>query len=125
MSVTKAKMQKLRGEIAFMKENYPGLKPNFSAMSKEIGISRQTIAKVWKDPTSPSKPRQKRKSKFDPYYQEIREKFEIQSTTIKAVFQYMKARYPEVFTSYDSFKSYVRANKLTEVREEYLKSHVR
>lgn len=37
----------------------------------------------------------------------------------------MKARYPEVFTSYDSFKSYVRANKLTEVREEYLKSHVR
>lgn len=28
MSVTKAKMQKLRGEIAFMKENYPGLKRN-------------------------------------------------------------------------------------------------
>ena len=125
MSVTKAKMQKLRGEIAFMKENYPELKPNFSAMAKEIGVSRQTIAKVWKDPTPPSKPRQKRKSKFDPYYQEIREKFEIQSTTIKAVFQYMKARYPEVFTSYDSFKSYVRANKLTEVREEFLKSHVR
>lgn len=125
MSVTSSKMNRLKGEMLLMQENEPGLKPNFSAMARETGISRQTIAKIWKDPVAPKTPRQKRKSKFDPYYQEIREKFETSTPTVKAVFKYMQAKYPDTFTSYNSFKHYVRSNGLKDARKEFLMAHVR
>lgn len=126
MSTTRSKLNRLRGELLLMKEHSPGLKPNFSALARETGISRQTIAKIWKDPLAPKKPRQKRKSKFDPYYEEIRKKFETTPTTIMGAFKYFQQRDTEdVFTNYDSFKSYVKANKLTEARQEFMKAHVR
>lgn len=117
MSVSRSQLNKLRGEFLLMKENDPGLKPNFSALARETGISRQTIAKIWNDPIAPSKPRQKRKSKFDPYYEAIRDKFENNAVTMMGIFKYFQAKYPEVFTSYNSFKSYVHANKLLEARQ--------
>lgn len=77
-------------------------------------------------PVFQSKPRQKKRSKFDPYYPEIREKFENTPTTIMAVFKYFQLKYPgDVFRSYESFKSYVKANKLTELRKELMKPHLR
>lgn len=127
MGVTHARMMKLRGDLMFMKENSPGIKPNFSRLARETGISRQTIAKVWADPVAPSKPRQKKKSKFDPYYEEIRDKFVQNAVTIQAVFKYFQSRYADqnVFTSYNSFKSYVKANRLTEARGVSVKPRVR
>ncbi len=125
MSISRSRINKLRGEIILMQENDPGLKPNFSALARETGISRQTIAKIWKEPLAPAKPRQKRKSKFDPYFDIIKSKFENGPVTIRAVFQYMKGKEPSVFTSYNSFKAYVRANKLSDSRADFLKAHVR
>lgn len=119
-------MNKLKGEIHFLKENFPDIKPNFSELARETGVSRQTVAKYWRAPVFQSKPRQKKRSKFDPYYPEIREKFENTPTTIMAVFKYFQLKYPgDVFRSYESFKSYVKANRLTELRKELMKPHLR
>lgn len=126
MSITHARLNKVRGDIHFLKQTSPGLKPNFSQMARETGVSRQTIAKLWKEDGSEPKPRQKKPSQFDPYYSEIRSKFEQSAATIKAIFKYFQMKYPDsVFKSYDSFKSYVKANHLTEVRQTNLKAHVR
>lgn len=126
MSISQARMNKLKGEIHFLKENFPDIKPNFSELARETGVSRQTVAKYWRAPVFQSKPRQKKRSKFDPYYPEIREKFENTPTTIMAVFKYFQLKYPgDVFRSYESFKSYVKANKLTELRKELMKPHLR
>lgn len=127
MSVTRAGILKLKGDLMLMQEMSPGIKPNFSKLERETGISRQTIAKIWNDPAAPPKPRQKRKSKFDPYYDEIREKFQYNSPTVKAVYMFFKGKYQEagIFNSYNSFKAYVRANKLTESAEAARKAHLR
>ena len=126
MSKSKAQMNRIRGEIIQMKENCMGLKPNFSAVGRQLGITRQTAAKLWNDPVAPSKPRQKKKSKFDPYYNEIREMFESNSTaTIKAIYKFFENKYPAVFTSYNSFKAYIRANKLKDAAEQNRLVHIR
>lgn len=46
MSKSKAQMNRIRGEIIQMKENCMGLKPNFSAVGRQLGITRQTAAKL-------------------------------------------------------------------------------
>lgn len=127
MALTYAKKMKLKGELMLMKEESPGLKPNFSALARENGICRQTIARMWNELDKPPKPRQKKKSQFDPYYEEIYGKFEQNAATIKAVFKFFQNKYgcDDVFRSYDSFKSYVKANDLTNVRGQFLKSRVR
>lgn len=127
MALSYAKRMKLKGELRLMKEISPGLKPNFSALARESGISRQTIARMWNEPDKSDRSRQKKKSQFDPYYPEIYQKFEQNAATIKAVFKYFQNKYGTdgPFRSYDSFKSYVKANELTKARGEYMKSHVR
>lgn len=102
----------LKNILIEMKTNSPGLKPNFNALSRETGVSRQTISRLWKNPDVPAAKRRKRKSKFDPYRQEISDEFEKDSATIRAVFSEFQEKYPEVFTSYSSFKNYVRTNQL-------------
>ena len=42
-----------------MKEESPGLKPNFSALARELGLSRQTVSKLWKEADQSPKPRKK------------------------------------------------------------------
>lgn len=85
---------------------------------------RLTIAKIWKNPGLPRKLRQKRESKFVPYFEDIKTKFENNSVTVKDVFKYFQSKDPDVFTSHNLFKEYVRTNKLTGARTEFLKVHV-
>lgn len=126
MSITQARLNKVKGDIYFMKQNSPGIKPNFSRMAKETGVSRQTLSRLWKDDEALMRPRQKKSSQFDPYYSEIRQKFEENTTTIKAIFKYFQLKYPgSAFKSYDSFKHYVKANRFTELRQNRLQAHVR
>lgn len=122
VSITNARMMKLKGELSLMKEVDPDIKPNFSQLARETGVSRQTIARIWAAPLAPARPRQKKKSQFDPYYDEIRNKFEQNATTIQAIFKYFQSKYGsnDVFRSYDSFKSYVKANKLNQARSSAL-----
>lgn len=124
MSLAYARKAKIKGDFLLMKEESPGLKPNFSALVRELGLSRQTVSKLWKEADQSPKPR---KSKFDPYYSEIYAKFEQNATTIRAVFMYFQNKYGEdsAFSNYDSFKSYVKKHNLNKVRGEYLKVHVR
>lgn len=112
MNSKHSKIAQLRDEFLYMQINSPGLKPNFSAVSRETGISRKTINKLWNNPNPPVKIRQKRKSKFDPFREEISEHFKTGSPTIKSAYLELQERYPEVFTSYSSFKNYVRTNHL-------------
>lgn len=59
MSITQARLNKVKGDIYFMKQNSPGIKPNFSRMAKETGVSRQTLSRLWKDDEALMRPRQK------------------------------------------------------------------
>lgn len=98
------------------------IKPNFAAVARMTGMHRQTVAKIWKEmncpeEAEPPKERKKRKSKFDPYRNEIVEQVNQPAFTLKAVFKYFQDVHgSDVFNSYDSFKSYVRTNSLMEYR---------
>jgi transposase len=79
--------------------------PNFSALARRIGVDRHTLSDHWRNgyPTyDPSKPR---KSKFDGYTAEISDAY-TKTSCVMAVFQYMRNKYPQVFTSYTAFKSF-------------------
>lgn len=126
MSIITEKIRRIQRKVKFMKEIDPDSRPNFSALARETGISRQTIARIWKQSDEPKTPRRSRRSKFDPYQDEIRRKFEEAPRTIKSVFKYLQARHPgTVFNSYNSFKSYVKKHELTKARQEYLKARPR
>lgn len=112
MSISKRNLMKMKNEFIHMQEVSPGIKPNFSYLARQYGLSRQTISKYWKDPMAKPKPRKKRTSKFDPYSEQIREKFQYGDVSIQSVFKYFQMKYPDVFTQYNSFKSYVRTHQL-------------
>lgn len=105
-------------------------KPNFSQLAKELGCSRNTVAKHWHDiinGTPPKIPTKRhRRSKFDPYLDEIKHKFETTTSSGKALFKYLENKYgKEIFNSYNSFKYFLKARGLHELRKQAQKAHVR
>ena len=50
MSISKRNLMKMKNEFIHMQEVSPGIKPNFSYLARQYGLSRQTISKYWKDP---------------------------------------------------------------------------
>ncbi len=68
VSITNARIMKLKGELSLMKEVDPDIKPNFSQLARETGVSRQNIARIWAAPLATHRPRQKKKSQVDPYF---------------------------------------------------------
>lgn len=127
MGLTYSKKMKLKGELWLMKEANPGIKPNYSALARETGVSRQTLSRLWKETDQLPKKRKTRKTQFDQYEEEIREKFKMNNASMRSIFMYFQNKYGETspFRSYNSFKSYVRSRNLRETRPEFLKTHLR
>lgn len=86
------------------------IKPNYSELEREYGISRQTISKYDNGYAGKSKTRFK-KSVFDKYSDEIREKFAIKGVTIKSLYMYLANRYND-FGKESNFRKYVEKNNL-------------
>lgn len=120
----------MKGELLLHKATMPeGIKPNFSALARQTGLDRHTIARAWKKLENGTqenpKPRY-RKSKFDPYDEEIQLKLEIPQMRIKSVFKFLQHKYgKEIFNSYDSFKAHVKARKLFDPSRADTKAHPR
>ena len=83
-------MKNLLGELYIMDQM--GIKPNYSALSREYNVDRHTIKKyhinggiVRKNPV--------KNSKFEPYIDEITELISRPGVSIKAAFEYLKRKY--------------------------------
>jgi hypothetical protein len=109
ISIQTQRLIRAWGEINYLKQTSPELKPNFSQLARETGVCRQTLSKMWHQKDGQTPARRKKPSQFDPYYEEIKNKYLSCTSSTKAIFKYFQMRYPDtVFKSYDSFKSYVR-----------------
>lgn len=114
------KLQRLRGEIMYMKEEK--IKPNYSALAKKYGYDRHTIAKYWNKEEISGKTT--RGSYLDPYLDEIRQRVEEVTSTKKAMFRWFSKKYPEVFTSYSTFAHYT-TDKGINFKQKDTTAHVR
>lgn len=129
MSNLSRKIAHLKGELLLHTTSYPDdIKPNFSALARATGLNRHTVARVYKGMMRDEKPKKRkpRTSKFDPFDEEIKDRIDNTTASLKAVFKYMQRKYgKEIFNSYDSFKSHVKARKLAEDRKSADKPHPR
>lgn len=103
------------------------IKPNYSELERKYGINRKTIRKYHLNQGKPSRKSPQRLSKLDPYKEEIAEKMKIPGMTYQAVYQYLKAKYPEsnAFKSVTTFRWYVREKlKISKVKTK-LQPHLR
>lgn len=122
---TKEKMDQVRAVILVMKNSTPPIKPNFSALAEEYGMTRQTVAKIWADPNPEQRERKPKKSQFDPYEEEIRDQLVTYGITMASSFRYFQNKYADLednpFNCYNSFKSYVTRKQFREARAQHLK----
>ena len=114
------KLQRLRGEIMYMKEEK--IKPNFSALARKYGFDRHTIAKHWNEEEVNGKA--PRESYLDPYSEEIKRRSEEVTATKKAMFRWFSKKYPDVFKSYSTFAHYTK-DKGIKFKQKDIKAHVR
>ena len=99
------KERNLIGDLLIMKER--GIKPNFSAIAREYGVDRHTVKKYYENGGKPLRKQRERKSKWDPYLDEIIELMDNVGVTKKAVHVFLKDKYKENLPgNYNSFKSY-------------------
>lgn len=83
------------------------IRPNFSELERQTGITRQTLTKKWEMSIQPfTHESEQRKSKYDAYKEQICEVFG-RISNISAVFQYFTELNPDVFKSYEGFRYYV------------------
>ena len=87
------------------------MKPNYSELSREYGVSRQTISKY--DKGFKKRESKARGSRLDKYREEIREKVNLIGATITGVYKYFLSKDPEI-GSRSNFDYYVRKHKLLE-----------
>lgn len=125
---TKETMDQVREVILEMKNSTPPIKPNFSALAKEYGITRQTVAKIWSDPDPNGRERKPKRSQFDPYEEEIRDQLVTYGITMASSFRYFQDKYADLednpFNCYNSFKSYVTRKQFREERAQRLKDQI-
>lgn len=86
-----------------------GYKPNYSELSRQFGVDRHTISKIWKGVER--KLRKPKVSQLDQYKDEIEDRLKQPGVRIKSVYWYFKNEF-QIKCSYDNFKYYVRKNKL-------------
>lgn len=101
-------MNNLLGELYIMDQM--GIKPNYSALSREYNVDRHTIKKyhinggiIRKNPV--------KNSKFEPYIDEITELISRPGVSIKAAFEYLKRKYikegKEFSITYEGLRNYL------------------
>ena len=76
----------LTGTLAVCKTM--GYKPNYSELSRQFGIDRHTISKMWKGVEA--KIRKPKSSQLDQYKEEIEERLSQPGVRLKSVYWYFK-----------------------------------
>lgn len=101
----------LIGELRIMRDF--GIKPNFTELGRRYNIDRHTIKKYYDLGEIPKRKEVSRKSKYDPYCDEIAQMCQIDGITISAIFQRMKHIHTgEISWNYNSLKHYIRIHGL-------------
>ena len=119
--VPQMKLQELRGDLEILKTN--DIKPNYSALAKEYGMDRHTVAKYWKEGGIRMSPIE-RETPFDTYFEEIKEKAESTCCTKKALYKYFQNKYGmDVFHCYSTFTHYLQRKEIR--RKIEMKVHLR
>lgn len=91
------------------------MKPNFSELSRKYSVDRRTIKKYWDG--YPGKPKKILKpSKLDKHKDEIISKLSICGTNVKATYEYLQCKYPDIGT-YSNFSKYVKKQGLFSKKE--------
>lgn len=83
-------MNNLIGELYIMDQM--GIKPNYSELSRQYGVDRHTVKKYHINGGIQRKIPE-RKSKFDPYYDEMVELVSRPGISIKAAYEYLRHKY--------------------------------
>ena len=109
------------GELTIMKQL--DMKPNFSELSRKYGIDRHTIKKYYKEGGKIIKRRKEKFSKYDLYADEISKTINKPGVNIKATFEFLKDKYPELDWNYNGLKDFINRHQLKDSNN--LKAHVR
>lgn len=100
------------------------LKPNFSELSRLYNIDRHTIAKYWKHGGITKMTRQARKSKLDPYLEEIIQLLKKPGVSKRAAYEYLEDKYgQDTIGTYNNFRSYTYTRDIQVHKT--IKPHVR
>ncbi|MDQ0361871.1 IS21 family transposase [Breznakia pachnodae] len=112
----------LHGELLiYMNMN---IKPNFSALQRKYGVNRHTISKYWKQGGRQTVQRKKKKSRLDPYQEEIIKLLQKPGVNNRGAYEYMIDKYSvEELGTYNNFRSYTYRNGIKAKKKE--KPHVR
>lgn len=106
-------MDNIKGDLILM--DTVGIKPNYSELARKYGLDRRTIKKYHLG--YEGKPIHKsKKSKLDPYKEEIELKINLVGATIKGTFKYFEKKYNNIGT-YSNFKAYVKKNNLIQPKD--------
>ena len=109
------------GEPTIMKQL--DMKPNFSELSRKYGIDRHTIKKYYKEGGKIIKRRKEKFSKYNLYADEISKTINKPGVNIKATFEFLKDKYPELDWNYNGLKDFINRHQLKDSNN--LKAHVR
>lgn len=109
------------GELTIMKQL--DMKPNFSELSRKYGIDRHTIKKYYKEGGKIIKRRKEKFSKYNLYADEISKTINKPGVNIKATFEFLKDKYPELDWNYNGLKDFINRHQLKDSNN--LKAHVR
>lgn len=90
------------------------VKPNFSALARKYGVSRNTVRKYWRNGGIPARKVPERKSMLDPYHDEIIALMSLENVTKKAVFMHLMHEHEgEINWNYNTFKWYTLKHNIT------------
>jgi len=105
-------ISELRKELMII--NGMDYQPNYSELGRKYGLDPRTVKKHHKGYRG-RPPTRRKKSLWDEYYTEIKEKLHIPGMTIKGLFKFMESRHGNV-GKYGNFRRYVKKNELVPIR---------
>lgn len=94
------------GELQIMKDN--GIKPNFSDLERRYHVDRHKLKRCYENGGLPQRKKRSYTSKWDPFFEEIKELMEKPGTSKSAAFHFLENKYERLPGSYNGFRSYTR-----------------
>ncbi len=87
------------------------VKPNFSELARNYGVSRQTVQRYWND-SGKKEITRNRPSMFEKYREEIVVLMAKNGVTKKSVYEFLLKKYVDI-PNYSAFRSYTTTNNIT------------
>jgi transposase len=101
----------LIGELRIMKDL--DIKPNISAIARKYGVDRHSVKKYYDNDGVPERKETSKKSKWDPFEDEIRELMQMEFVSKKSIFMFLLNEHKTLPGDYNSFKSYTWRKGIT------------